>query len=487
MKFPYQAVAAAISFALSSVFVPAVANTQAEAQPTPQTIEPEIVYSALDKVQEMINDWKDSPEGDLWLEQTELCDLGEACLQIFEGVATAKGDISSPEFGEVRSLAFTQALQKAQGDNARAQFMENSGSILGSLSYGAPEFDDQICQDLGLDDRVDALIDKGLVLADQMLTNKMKEEGVPEEEIPEKVASIRKQDRQKMLEDAISQQATQSSKATQGAGFVVLKNYEAVDKNNQSAVGVIVVSAPRIMQLLRAMKESKGQFNPEVYEPIGMLPQLDQSVRKYVKSSLKDNFGARLVYNRQGIPTIIGIGQASQISATNDPKAASVYKRIAQESAQQNAINAITQMFDMQTQVSVSITDEARFTQYAIAEYVGCNLDSVDDNQPIQTSYDKFLKVTEKSTFKTKLVGTKQVRRDSYYHPALKRKIYYAAYEWSPATEKGIKNYQQAIKKELPKKKTAPPQPATKTSDSKPAEQFGGYSSESPTSMTPDF
>ena len=253
-------------------------------------------------------------------------------------------------------------------------------------------------------------------------------------------------------------------------------------------MGVVVVSSANIMQLLRAMKESKGQFNPDAYYPIKMLPRLNSSVRSYVKNNLEEGFGARLVYNRQGMPTIIGIGQSSKIEESNDARANSVYTRIAQESAQQNAINAITQMFDMQTQVEVSITDKAEFSKNVVAEYIGCDLATTDENQPTEASYEKFLNIKETSTFKTQLTGAKLVRNDSYYHTSLKRKIYYTAYEWSPSSELGIKNYQQAMQSDSAKKPGSVTQQA---SSAKPAtgaqNQFGGYSSQSPTSLVPDF
>ena len=460
-------------------------QTQQAAPQHDETIKPELVANARDSVQDMINDWKDSPEGDMWIAQTEMCNPGDACLQIFEGVATAKGDLSSPDFGEVRSLAFAEALLDAQSNNARAQFMQNSVGVVGTLSYGAPEFDDQICVDQSPQDKLAMLADKGLILADQMLTNQMKEAGVPEGEIPQKIEQMSTKERKQVFQEAISQRSTQKSKAAQGAGFIVLKNFEAVDKNEQAAVGVVIVSAPRVMQLLRSMKDSKGQFNPAMYERIGMLPQLNMSVSNYVRSGLEDNFGARLVYNRQGVPTIVGIGQSSQIVDTNDPKAVSVYKRIAMESAQQNAANAIGQLFDMQASVSVSISDEAKFTQNAVAEYVGCDLSNVSDNQPVEASYSKFLDIKQESRSKTSLTGTRLVRRGSYYHEALKRKIYYVAYEWSPQIEKGIRNYQNAMNQKLQPKQVAPA--PTGAGNSRAPQQFQGYQSESATSLVPDF
>ena len=461
---------------------------QQQAPQKDETINPNIVLNARDEVQTMINDWKDSPEGEIWQEQMEMCGAGGTCLQIFEGIANAKGDLSSPQFGEIRSLAFAEALQQAQSQNARSQLVQASVEVIGQLTYSTPSYDDKICDGASPENKERLLQEKALLLADQWMTNKLKEEGVPDESIPKQIDKINSQKRIELFSDAISQTSTQKSGSTQGKGFVILKNFEAVDKNNQVAVAVIIVSAPQIMQMLNAMKESKGQFNPEMYQPIGMIPRLNQSVNSYVRQNLAEGFGARLVYNQQGYPTLIGIGQASQIAKTNDPREEAVYQRVAQESAQQNAINSISQLFDMQTSLEVTVSDEAKFSKNAVAEYVGCNLASTNEDTALESEYSKFLNVKQESKTNTSLKGLKNLRNDNYYHPSLKRKIYYSAYTWSPQTEMAVRNYQQEVNQSL-KKKPLPAQPQANSvsNNNKAAPVNQGYRSQSQTSLKPDF
>ena len=451
-----------------------------------QTIEPVIVRSALDTIQQKINDWKDSDEGDTWIELGELCGPDEPCVQLYEGVASVKGDVSSPEFGSTRALAFTQALQSAQADNAVAQFMTNSVDVISQLTHQPVNPDPTICEDIPLGAKLDVLKDKALLFADKWLTNKLKDEGVADEEIPAQINKVSTEKRIQMLSDAIAQNSQTSAKG-QDAGFIVLKNFEAIDHHNQAAVGVIIASAPKIVQLLNTMRAAKGQFDPSAYDQIGAIPRINESLRRYVRNDLSNSFGARLVYNRQGFPTVVGIGQASRIVRSNDPAVNAVHTRIAQESAQQDAINAISQLFDMSTSVDVSISDKAEFSQNAIATYTGCNLEDVNTNVSGERSYSKYLSVKHVSKSKTQLKGLKLVRRDKYHHPALKRDIYYVAYEWSPLTEMAISNHRKAASGVLKKKQPAVVQPQTNTQSQQGSKTDSGYVSESEASMVPDF
>ncbi|MRI33992.1 hypothetical protein EOPP23_13430 [Endozoicomonas sp. OPT23] len=450
-----------------------------------ETVAPTVVMSAIDTVQEQINNWKDSDEGDRWIELGELCGPDEPCVQLFEGVDSVKGRPGTAEFASTRALAFQSALLNAQTDQAVSQFMDNAVNVVANLDVNPVKFDQQICEASDPQDKVQMLAEKALILADQWLSNQMKEQGVPDEEIPKKLAKMETEQRLNTLYDAIEQSSSMSAQGN-SSGYIVLKNFEAIDHNGQAAIGVVLASAPKIIQLLNTMKSAKGNFDPAAYDSIGALLKVSGSINRYVRNDLAESFGARLIYNQNGFPTVIGIGQAGKLAVSNDPAENAVQTKVAKESADQAARNAITQMFNTQVKAKVEQSEKAAFAKAAIAQYVGCELTEVDESQSGELSYSKFLKTEKVSDSRVKIKGMKLVRRSSYVHPALKKKVYYTAYQWSPVTENAARTHEQAFSKKLEKKVVTPVQ-SHQSEGTRAVKPAGTYTSESKPSMVPDF
>lgn len=464
-----------------------LASTGLHAQDTGKNI----VQNAIVAIQDEINDWKDSDEGDYWLELGEDCfSDDDICVRLYEGRASVNGSIGTPEYGSARSMAFTRALQDAQAENAVANYMDNSVNVISQLIQDTPKPEPMICDNPDPNDRVNLLKEKALLFADIWMTRKLKEEGVSESDIPQRIDAIPTEQRLLQLEDSIAQQSEMTAKV-EDSGFIILNSWEAIDVNDQAAIGVIIASVPKIIQLLNTMKDARGDFDPSFYDSIGAIPRVNESMRRYVRDELKDSFGARLVYNRQGYPTVVGIGQASPTSFTNDPALNQRHIRIAQESADQNARNAISQLFDMRTNVKISITEKSAFTQHAVASYIGCELEDFNDTATGSTSYEKYLKVEHISQSGVQLEGLKMVRRDKYFNPDLNRDIYYTAYEWSPMTEMAMRNHRSAASQTLPSNRPVPApasvsrQETQQQDSSKPVSQ-GSITRSRPT-LIPDF
>lgn len=452
--------------------------------------EKNIVNDALNGIQDAINDWMDSDEGDLWVGESEECySEDNVCVRLYQGRANVSGNIGTPQYGSARSMAFTRALQDAQAQNAVGNYMDNAVNVISQLIQDTPKPEPMICDIPDPNDRLDLLKDKAIVFADRWMTRKLKEEGVPESEIPRRIDAIPTEQRLLQLEESIAQQSEMTAKV-EDSGFIILNSWEAVDVNDQAAIGVVIASVPRIIQLLNTMKDAGGDFDPSHYDDLSTIPRVNESMRRYVRDELKDSFGARLVYNRQGYPTVVGIGQASPTTFTNDPALNQRHIRIAQETADQNARNAISQLFDMRTNVKISISEKSAFTQHAVAQYVGCNLEDFSDTESGSASYEKYLKVEHISKSGVQLEGLNMVRRDKYFNPNLNRDIYYTAYEWSPLTQRSLSTHRAASARTLQPNR---PEPAPVEDTQQPVSSSGstpvnrGSITRSKPALIPDF
>ena len=386
-------------------------------------------------------------------------------------------------------MAFTRALQDAQAENAVANYMDNTVNVIRQLIHDTPKPEPMICDNPDPNDRLGLLKEKAIMFADRWMARKLREEGVPESDIPQRIDAIPTEQRLLQLEESIAQQSELTANV-EDSGFIILNTWEAIDVNDQAAIGVIIASVPRIIQLLNTMKDARGNFDPSLYDNIGAIPRVNESMRRYVRDELKDSFGARLVYNRHGYPTVVGIGQASPTTFTNDPALNQRHIRIAQESADQNARNAISQLFDTRTNVKISITERSAFTQHAVAQYIGCNLEDFNDTAAGTASYEKYLKVEHLSQSGVQLEGLNMVRRDKYFNPDLNRDIYYTAYEWSPMTEMSLRNHRTAATQTLQPNRPEPAPAAreeVQPSGSNEAPASQGSITRSRPALIPDF
>lgn len=216
---------------------------------------------------------------------------------------------TDPNWGKARSLAYTQALLKAQSDFLRDTYGKKAAEIFqkefSDNSSNNEEFADLKLTDLKdlnwTNDQWGRLFEKLSSLADATPLNKiLTENGVDIQKIKAMVPEQKKTTFQKVMTTN-----TLTNSIGEINGLIPIQSFEGKDSKGTHTIGVILMYSPKTKQLARdiaarrqtLIASSKGLPLEDVIPSDGQ--------------TLVNDFGVRCLWNEQGKPCIVSFGQWS--------------------------------------------------------------------------------------------------------------------------------------------------------------------------------
>lgn len=349
------------------------------------------------------------------------------------GDAIVKVKSDNYKWIDARSMAYTEALVDAYTKIALEQSTTNQNIILKEL------IDDQTSlepDEIKAKSQLEALWDKALALADGALDRKLEDLGIS----PEQYNKAPKEKKKTLLKSAITQKSITKALADT-SGMIPLQTFEGTDGKGNYAVRVAISKSPNRVALVKAMLRNgsnvPAQTNKKSSKTIEEQVILPDDV-------LFNQFGTRLLYDKEGYPVLISFGQAGVINSGSEAMKA-VKLESARNLAKTNARDALTNLLhsstvfkSVVTQVSKAATDMKLISgNDGITEEM---IESVDyTNSTDNTS-------TTKSQI-TNFAGIRELHNWNYVHPQLGHEVVGTILMWSPKTAahaKGIKNTKAA-------------------------------------------
>ena len=174
----------------------------------------------------------------------------------------------------------------------------------------------------GFLDKYFRVLNKKLDLAERKLDQELIESGVDAESL-ERIPLTKKKDifRNSLIKTSLRKASGSMS------GLIVVKTAIATRKDRQNYIGVIAIVSPKTKQIAKDINQNRKSLVTGQGKNIKtLLPSNNQDFLK--------TFGTRLVYDQDGMPTILSYGLSSYVSDNNSYIASNLKQR-----AQQSAIN----------------------------------------------------------------------------------------------------------------------------------------------------
>ena len=245
-----------------------------------------------------------------------------------------------------------------------------------------------------------------------------------------------KEKKKTLLKSAITQKSITKALADT-SGMIPLQTFEGTDGKGNYAVRVAVSKSPNRIALVKSMLRNGSNVPAQVNK------KSSRTIEEQVilpDDVLFNQFGTRLLYDKEGYPVLISFGQAGVINSGSEAMKA-VKLESARNLAKTNARAALTNLLrsstvfkSVVTQVSKAATDMKLISEDdGITEEM---IESVDyTNSTDNTS-------TTRSQI-TNFAGIRELHSWSYIHPQLGHEVVGTILMWSPKTAahaKGMKN-----------------------------------------------
>lgn len=358
------------------------------------------------------------------------CDFS---TNITYGDATVKVKSDNYKWIDARSMAYTEALVDAYTKVALEMSTSNQNVILKEL------VDDQTPLEpdaIKAKSQMEALWDKAVALVGGTLDKKLEELGVN----PEQYNKAPKEKKKTLLKSAISQRSITKALADT-SGMIPLQTFEGTDGKGNYAIRVAISKSPKRISLVKSMLRD-GSNVP---------PQTDKRSSKTIDEQiilpddvLFNQFGTRLLYDKEGYPVLVSFGQAGVVKSGSEAMKA-VKLESARNLAKTNARAALTNLLRSSTvfksvvdQVSKSATDMKLISgNDGITEEMIETVDYTNSTNNTSTTRSQI----------TNFAGIRELHSWNYIHPQLGHEVVGTILMWSPKTAahaKGIKNAKAA-------------------------------------------
>ncbi|WP_345796924.1 DUF6844 domain-containing protein [Castellaniella sp. MT123] len=279
----------------------------------------------------------------------------------YSGMATISGDSAAdPHYGSQLALAYERAMFDMQAD----YILQNYGRLKAKTVRTL--FEDQSSNKDAFDPveiqkaaeagggRLEALLDKALVLVDKKLDNALVEEGVPAEDIQKMSVEQKKN----LFKDNLNKQILKSAYQNMQGLVPVRTRIFPVEENGKKsmAVAVIAVQSEKTRQFARDIARKRPTLvkgNPK--SPKEILPA-DQ------KGYLNE-VGLRFTYDQAGRPMLLAYGRTSvpmepDWSASRAIRAKQNAQGIAQSMAEANIVEFMNTNVQVSSSADVGVVSE---------------------------------------------------------------------------------------------------------------------------------
>ena len=282
--------------------------------------------TALQKVKTAMAEWIEGPMGK---------ELESRGYQFFTGIYEVAIKTSRRQWSKVRSVSYSGAFVDAVANYA--SFMGEE--ILSEIESEFYEDDIQASHvkyegDQALNSFVERMLAKGMALTEHQLTQKLAEVGMSDDEIqrlePVQIVPT-------LVNAYISEVITTALERT--AGLVPIVTFEEIDKNGNSAIGVVTLVDERMMRLAEDILADE----PIPPDPSRAGRPIRDRIASYEDAELAKEFGIRVWWDEQGYPTVVAFGQAG---ATSSSRAADIKARNDARQHLANFINSSTNVLN---------------------------------------------------------------------------------------------------------------------------------------------
>ena len=325
MNFRQKAVVAAVSLALSSLFIhtsvsanqsPAVQDATVAMASQPQPAEykgpdvsdnpqpaqtkQEVVSSAKAQVQDAMAD-VDRRAGDAVRQQRKkLREKGKKDVRVMYGTALVNAKSADPDWGDRRVIAYQRAVVAAREKLLKQLYGEVTTRTLREnfRTNQLPEFTpEEIQTQKGLDAALGVVV----AIADTAVGGRLEEMGIDSKAYEAATPTKRKV----MMKKAFSKMTQRESRG-ELSGAIVTRTFETTDANGNTAVAVVLTTSNKLKNTLENFRVSKGRIAPN---PKRAKISIDDFLEQN-HSNLMYQHGITLMYDEEGYPVLISYAQA---------------------------------------------------------------------------------------------------------------------------------------------------------------------------------
>ncbi len=227
----------------------------------------------------------------------------QGTMFFFKGEAIVSLKPSDPDFGRAVVIAYEKALLDLQANYIVDTFGRVSSKRLSSLyndsSTNAKDFEDKIANT----NKVDRIVDKALDYMGAKLDKGLKDLGVDPKNLNEK--------RKKVLFKNEFIKSVLTSAYGNISGLVPIRTHVTFDKKGNYSVGLVAVLSAKTKQIARDMSLKRKS----------LIKGKGKDITSFIPKDSKDflnELGIRLVYDKEGKPTIISYGRWSYSENSSD-------------------------------------------------------------------------------------------------------------------------------------------------------------------------
>ncbi|MFN1533509.1 DUF6844 domain-containing protein [Vibrio jasicida] len=406
-----------------------------------------ISQNALDMALSEINNWKTDDEIGLQFSDADTMGL----IDMQSSVSFVRAE-SGAHVLSSRQLTYSDTLNVIRSKAAIKSAMDKLVSTTTTFQNGLAKPDESICA-MPEDLRAKKIAENAEMFVSAYMADELRKRGVPEADIPEKVKNTPTEKKYQTFEDGIAKNSFTKAEADTTA-YIPVQTFETIDDSGRIGIGAIMITSKNIRRLVNSMNNSKGQYDFSNAKRVGTFHSLNdlgyKSLTRYAKDqALSGVFGARLVYDNNGTPTIVSIGQSAPVSqfalSTTEDLSNSKQAIFLADSA---STDGIAEFLNSETKATFKIDNAEKIAKYATARYMGCDLVDVDKMSMEKFEKEVGVSVKIESVSRVSLKGVKQgILSNVYTHPEFTvtdpkngnthgAKVFYSVSMWSPILER---------------------------------------------------
>ena len=358
---------------------------------------------------------------------------------VVEGTAFVALNADDKRWPKARSLGYLQAFMNAMGEYVSLiRTRVTSRLIRDQFEEDLDESELTFDPEDSVSSQLQRISEKLAILGERKLDQALANSGMSEEEI----ARLTPAQKKTTFSDRMTRRTTTEAFGS-AAGLVPIKTFEAIDRDGNTAIGVVAASSRRMRRLSTQIAQGKS-----------IAPDADRARRSIAEQlaempddELVDQFGVRVYWDEQGYPVIVAFGQWGFSSEGLNKRKIARRRDFAGAQAENDA----------RAHLVTFIRASTRFTEEST---VGADVEEAFNVMPdntveeVETARLADVLVRKASvTSQAELTGMATSRTWSARHPDLEsQEIVGAVVTWSPAAEKAVR---AAVRDDEPRKQPA--------------------------------
>ena len=325
---------------------------------------------------------------------------------------------------KARSLAFDEALLKAQQEYISSQGIKITGEIAQSIfkagSDAPPPFD---ASSLKKPDGADQLVRKLVALGVGRIDKELTELGID----PKTYEKEPESQRYVTFRNALRKKTLVTSFGSI-VGMVPVETFEGQDGKGQYYIGVCVVTSQVMKDLAVQVQTAHGDISPDPTKA------QDLTALYKDKQQLFRDFGIRRLYDKSGYPVLISFYQWGSSYLGTDPEMREEYQSAAMDTARLNAYNQLA-MFLHGSGALQNQSEVGKVVEDAVSRHPD---GYVEKPEPIREILDASLKtMTVRAT--VDISGTRDLYKWRGKHPLTGQNVVGVILMWSPVYEQQVR------------------------------------------------